>query len=444
MGLYIKISDYFTINNITKGFFIALLSAASLYLDWFGFVNYLINTILGILTFYYLLQADKKVWFWFGFFMATLWFWWISMSFKNYGFAWAIPIGVLFSSTTFAFLFSILASLAEYISKKLGNDGFSLAIFGTEVSDSKKLFTLILKALILLGLSYIHPFGFDWYKPELVFTNSYIGIEKWQFALVLASIVLTLYKKQFLFLLLILGAYPYASHFQETEKLSQNIALSNFNISVVDKWKPELQQKHIGMVFGTIDRAINEKKSLVILPESIFALFLNKQPNLMEALLERSHDISIVLGALYRDEETPRNSTYIFKDGEYSVANKVVLVPFGEANPLPKWMGKIINDLFFDGAPDYVAAKDPIDYQVAGKTFRNAICYEACSEPLYEGEPKNMIVISNNGWVSPSIEPTQQKILLQYYSKKYGTTIYHAVNMSDSYIIKNGVYISVK
>jgi apolipoprotein N-acyltransferase len=107
-------------------------------------------------------------------------------------------------------------------------------------------------------------------------------------------------------------------------------------------------------------------------------------------------------------------------------------------------MGKIINNLFFDGAPDYVAAKNPIDYQVAGKTFRNAICYEACSEELYKGKPKNMIVISNNGWVSPSIEPTQQKILLQYYSKKYGTTIYHAVNMSDSYIVQKGKIIDVK
>ena len=52
-----------------------------------------------------------------------------------------------------------------------------------------------------------------------------------------------------------------------------------------------------------------------------------------------------------------------------------------------------------------------------------------------------MIVLSNNGWLTPSIEPTQQKILLQYYSKKYGTTIYHAVNMSDSYVVQNGKII---
>ncbi len=192
------------------------------------------------------------------------------------------------------------------------------------------------------------------------------------------------------------------------------------------------------MVFKEIDKAIKDKKSIVILPESIFALFLNREPLLIKLLKQRSYKIDIVLGALYIGKKIPRNSTYIFTQGHYQVANKVILVPFGESNPLPKFMSSWINDIFFDGAPDYVADKEPTDYTLHGKTFRNAICYEACSETLYRGSPKNMIVISNDGWVVPSIEPTEQKILLQYYSKKYGTTIYHSVNMANSYIIQNG------
>ena len=430
MSLYIKISDYFTIKKITRGFFIALLSAGFLYLDWFGLVNYFVNTILALLSVFFLLQADKKVWFWFGFFMASLWFWWISMSFANYGFAWAIPIGVLITSLVFGFIFLFFAKVSEFISEKLSTIHASL-------------FSMIIKAIALLLLSYIHPLGFDWYKPELIFTNSYIGIEKWQFAIVLSSIILTLHKRQILFLFLILFAYPYATHFQDVKTLKKDLSLSSFKINVVDKWKPELQQNHINQIFQKIDSAILEKKSLVILPESIFALFLNKQPMLMDALLERSKTIDIVLGALYWDNGTPRNSTYIFTKGGYTIANKTVLVPFGEANPLPKFMSSWINDLFFDGAPDYVAADKPTDYELGNTLYRNAICYEACSEELYEGEPKNMITISNNGWVSPSIEPTQQKILLQYYSKKYGTTIYHSINMSPSYIIQNGKVINI-
>ncbi len=447
MSLYNKkFKAYFTINKIIRGFFIALLSAGAMYLDWFGFVNPFVNTILGVLTFYFLLQSDRKIWFWFGFFMGILWFWWISISFASYGFAWAIPIGVVITATTYAIIFLLFAILADN-TDKLARLKPSTPNIPSESSESaclhpnKELLTLTVKAIALLLLSYIHPFGFDWFKPELVFTNSYIGIEKWQFTLVLASIVLTLYKNQFLYLSLILGTYPYTSNFHQAEVVDPTIEVSNFHINVIDKWKPELQQKHIDSVFNVIDNAIKDKKSLVILPESIFALFLNRQPILMEGLKQRSFKIDIVLGALYVDGKVPRNSTYIFSQGDYKVANKVVLVPFGEANPLPKFMSRWVNDLFFDGAPDYVADKEPTNYILNGKTYRNAICYEACSEALYQGKPKNMIVISNDGWVVPSLEPTQQKILLQYYSKKYGTTIYHSVNMSNSYIIQNGKVI---
>ena len=444
MSLYNKkFKAYFTTNKITRGFLVALLSSGAMYLDWFGFVNPLVNTILGVLTFYLLLQADRKIWFWSGFFIGILWFWWISISFKSYGFAWATPIGILITATIYGVIFLFLASVADYASKlarlKPSVPNIPSSFSESEASaPNKMLLTLIVKAIALLLLSYIHPLGFDWFKPELIFTNSYISIEKWQFALVLASIVLTLYKKQLLYLLLILGAYPYTSHFHKEEAVDPTIEVTNFHINVIDKWKPELQQKHINSVFSSIDKAIKDKKSIVILPESIFALFLNRQPVLMEGLQQRSYKIDIVLGALYLDGKVPRNSTYIFSKGDYKVANKVVLVPFGEANPLPKFMSSWINELFFDGAPDYVADKEPTDYTLHGKTFRNAICYEACSEPLYKGKPKNMIAISNDGWVVPSIEPTQQKILLQYYSKKYGTTIYHSINMSKSYIIQNG------
>jgi len=84
-----------------------------------------------------------------------------------------------------------------------------------------------------------------------------------------------------------------------------------------------------------------------------------------------------------------------------------------------------------------------VDYTIDGITYRNAICFESTSEKLYEkntqGEyPEQMIILSNNGWFTPSIEPTLQRLLLQYYSKKYGTTIYHSINMSPSYMIQKG------
>ncbi|HIC79045.1 MAG TPA: apolipoprotein N-acyltransferase [Sulfurovum sp.] len=433
-------SRYFTINKITRGFFIAFLSAGAIYLDWLGLVSYFINTILGVLTLYLLLKSDRKIWFWSGFFIGVLWFWWMSVSFFNYGFAWAIPIGILFPAVVYGFIFWFIAKIAEDILPKLWQpQGIAP--------------TLLLKALALLTLSYLHPFSFDWFKMELIFTNSYLGIQKWQFAIVLFAISLTIYKQKIqkeeqistfnptLFLFLIIFAYPFTSHFNKKPLPQHNLAISNTMVTVTDKWNPKLESSHVDMVFEKINRAIKKKKSIIVFPESVLPIFLNTREDLMTSLQGASNDISIVIGGLYWDNNIPRNSTYIFKKGRFSIANKVVLVPFGESNPLPKWMGKIVNELFFDGAPDYVSSSEVTDYEVNGITFRNAICFEGTSEELYVGDPKQMIVISNNGWVTPSIEPTQQKILLQYYNKKYGTTIYHSANMSSSYIVHNGEVI---
>ena len=428
MSLYIKISEHFNIKKITEGFLIALLSAGAIYLDWFGLVNNLINTILGLATLYLLLLADKKIWTWTGFFIGILWFWWIGISFKNYDMAWAIPIPIFILGLIYMAIFYVTITIIQFI-ERVSN------------VKQKRGFYLGAKILILLILSYIHPFGFDWFKPELMFTNSYLGVEKWQFALILLSIALTIYKRQLLFLFIILLAYPYANHFQEKSTINPLLELHGTHTNVKDKWNEKLRNSQIDNVLIAINKAIEEKKKIIVFPESVLPIFLNTQPMIMQILQSDSTKITIVIGALYWENETPRNSAYIFQNGAYTIANKVKLVPFGEENPLPDFMGKWINELFFDGAPDYAASANFTDYTIDGVTYRNAICFEATSEKLYEGKPKNMIVLTNNGWLTPSIEPTQQKILLQYYSKKYGTTIYHAVNMSDSYVVQNGKVI---
>ncbi len=405
-----------------QGLIVALLSSGAIYLDWIGVVNHLINTILGLLTIYFLLRSSSKEWFWSGFFIGILWFWWISVSFKNYGFGWAMPIGILITGLIYGGLFYIPAKISEYISNR----------------TSSRLVELIVKASTLLIFSYIHPIEFDWFKPELIFTNSYLGIEKWQFAITLMATLIAIYREDLRFLFLVILAFPFSSYFNKTPLPNRGIVLSNSMTTVQDKWNPKLQSKHINIVLNKIERAIDEGRRLIIFPESIFAFFLNEHQELMTTLQALSNDITIVIGGLYLDNNIPRNSTYLFKDGEFKVIDKAVLVPFGEQNPLPEWLGNIVNRIFFDGAPDYVASSDVTDYTIDGVKYRNAICYEGTSEELYKNSPKNMILISNNGWVVPSIEPTEQKILLQYYSKKYGTTIYHAVNMSPSYIVHNG------
>jgi apolipoprotein N-acyltransferase len=418
-----KISHYFSTKEITRGLIIAVLGSAFIYLNHFNISYSLLNTILGILSLYLLLQSSRKVWFYSGFFVGLLWFWWIVLSFKHYGMLWAIPIGLLVIMLSYGVIFWLISKLSEKLTSML--------------PFNYPLLSLALKATSLLLLSYMHPFSFDWLKPELMFVESYIGTQKWQFALVLVAITLSLWKKQLMYLFLVVLAYQPTS--QNTSTLAENIALISTQTSVQDKWDKSLHPVQFEVLLKTIDQAIDENKTLVILPESVFPIFLNRNKTLLDTLQKKSENISIVTGALSWDGKTPRNSTYIFNDGNITIANKVLLVPFGESNPLPEFLSNWVNKVFYDNAVDYKASSNVVDYTIGSITYRNAICFEATSEKLYEGKPKQMIVLSNNGWFTPSTEPTLQKLLLQYYSKKYGTTIYHSVNMSESYVIQNGI-----
>ena len=430
-----KIRRYFSTFELTRGFLIALLSSLSIYMEYWDLSYPVLITFFGLTTLYLLLQENKKTWFFSGFFIGFFWFWWIVVSFGHYNMLWAIPIGLLIISFSYGILFWLLAWIAEKISFHIHNVG-SVYRPKDPMVAKPTLHSLIVKATGLLVLSYLHPFGFDWFKPELMFVNSYLGIEKWQFAIILTAMVLSIWKRQFLYLFLVLLAYQPAT--TSTQSIPNTIQLITLNTPVENKWNKALHAQQFDEIFKIIDKAIKGNKTLVILPESVFPIFLNYDKTLIAKLEKRAKTISIVVGGLYWDGKTPHNSTYIFTNGKITIANKVLLVPFGESNPLPDFLSDWVNKVFYDGAVDYKASENVVDYTINGTTYRNAICFEATSEKLYEGKPENMIVLSNNGWFTPSTEPTLQKLLLQYYSKKYRTTIYHSVNMSNSYVIKEG------
>jgi apolipoprotein N-acyltransferase len=435
MYKFINFSDKFNIFYITRGFLIALLTSIFIYLDYLLLTNLLLNTIFALIALYMLLKADLKIWFWSGFFIAMLWFWWIPLSFRYYGFPWAIPFGILSISLIYGFIFWLVVYFSHILEQRYN------------------ISPLILKSIFLLVSSYIHPFGFDWFKIELIFINSCIGIEKWQFLIVLLSVSSYIYTKKWRYLLIIILSLNIFQNFSEVTalaslkagakapvpnlKIDNSIELISTYISIEDKYKEKLQSQNIQMIYKYIEKSIDNNKSIIVFPESIIPNFLNYDQTTKDRLKDYAQKISIVIGALYLDDgEIPRNSTYIFTKNKMQIANKVVLVPFGEKNPLPDFLSDLVNKIFYNGAVDYQASKNIYDYTINKKIYRNAICFEATSERLYKNNPKNMIAISNNSWFTPSIEPTLQKLLLEYYSKKYNTTIYHSVNGSKSYIIK--------
>lgn len=401
-------------NTITKtillGLFTALLFSGFIYLEHFELTNKLINTIFGLVSLALFLYIPKKSILVAGFSIGILWFYWIGYSFEYQGVGYMTPIITL----AFGFIY-LLFFLPLYFTKKA-----------------------YIRAILLFGLSFIEPFDWNWLQIELIFVESYIGIFKYQFFLVLFTLSLpsVIHNKryQYLPLLLIFTTFNFSSIKQVDAPLS--IKLINTDIKQEHKWTKEARLSTVEMIFTEINRAINEKQDLVVFPESVFPLYMNFHPQLIDELSLLSHKISIVAGSLLREDDHNYNVTYLFEDGKYTIAKKLVLVPFGEYIPLPKFARKIINETFFKGASDFVTAQMPTDFIIKGVKFRNAICYEATCQEMYEGDVVFVIATSNNAWFAPSIEPTLQNLLLKYYARKNGVTIYHSANYKGSGVIR--------
>jgi apolipoprotein N-acyltransferase len=402
------LKSFFSLFELQTAAVIALSFSAFIYLFHFGFEFYLLNTLLGLYAFYLLILSNRKTLFFAGFFIGLLWFYWIGFSFRYYGLSWAVP----FVALGFAFIYGFIFYIVSLPSHPL------------------------LRALMLFLLSLFEPFDFNWLQPELLFIHSYFGIEKWQYALILIALALALSfkdKKGYLFLLLLLPALDLSSPVQQKHPL--NIALIQTDLDQERKWNRFYIPQIIEENLAAIDRAIEEKKDLAILPESAFPLFLNRDAELVHTLKDKSHKISIVTGSLYYENNQNFNASYFFQNGELQVAKKMVLVPFGEYIPLPSFLSRPINQAIFGGTSDYINASEPTDFQIKGFSFRNAICYEATCHELFEDKPALMIATSNNAWFTPSIEPSIQRLLMQFYAKKNNTVILHSANSAGGGII---------
>ena len=400
-------------NRLTKDILLGLLTAlffsAFIYFEYFGLTNKILNTLFGLLALSMLLTIPKRSVFIAGFAIGLLWFYWIGYSFKYQGVGYMEPIVTL----GFGFVYLLFFAPLGFTNNPL------------------------IRAVLLFGLSFVHPFTWNWMQIELLFVNSYIGIYKYQLALTLLALSLPwVLKKPYRYIapLLLIGAFAY--HYPVQHKAPLKIKLVATNIKQEDKWRRETLLPTVVMIFQKVQNAIEDGYDVVVFPESVFPLFLNINPTLLQRLEKLSKKITIIAGTLLRENGRNYNVTYMFQKGKYKVAKKVVLVPFGEYIPLPKFAQKFINDTFFNGESDFSTADRPTDFIIKGVKFRNAICYEATTQKLYRGDVKYLIASSNNAWFAPSIEPTLQKLLMEYYARKKGVTIYHAANYKGTGIIQ--------
>ncbi|PZT48074.1 apolipoprotein N-acyltransferase [Helicobacter valdiviensis] len=401
-------------------FICAIFFSAFIYWEHF-FKSYnppLLSTIFALIALAFYFHLKKFGAFICGGFVGIFWFYWIGLSFRYYDLSYLIPFIVLFVALVYGIIFYFMCF-------------FKNPLYRT---------------LMLVLVSFLHPFGFNWFIPELMLTTSYFEPSKT--ILFCLCLIIMLTQKMFAEKYYKMGGVFFLSSLILLGSSNLNLAktptLSHLKIKTLQtsipqdqKWDKNNLASHIQTNFNHIKLAKNEGYDMVILPETTFPLALNLYPNLLEDLKAFSQDIIILTGALRNDKEQTFNSAYLFNKGQLQIFDKVILVPFGENIPLPTPIAKWINTHFFKGGEDFSTAQN-ISFNTAkidNIPFNIAICYEATREEFYKNSPPFLIAISNNAWFYPSIEPTLQKLLMQYFAKNYGTSIYHSSNFSPSFLL---------
>jgi len=380
-----------------------------IYLEYFHINSRFLNSFFAVLGFYLLLKAQKYELFWSGFFIGIFWFYWIGLSFRYYDLVYLAPVIIALIALVYALIFRVIGIFSN----------------------------IFARAVLFFSLSYLSPFGFNWLKLELPLINSYFSTNVYYYAIFLLGIISFIYLSSWrkLFSVLFFAVSLYQPTLK-TQKIPLHVKIVKSNINQANKWDKKYEYQIVRDNFILINEAIKNKFDLIILPESAFPQYLNLHTDEIRELQKLSYKIDIVTGGLTYQNKKIYNSSYFFEKGKIQIAHKVILVPFGEEIPLPSFLGKFINKIFFNSASDYARAKNPQNFDIKGIKFRSAICFEATTDKLFKDAPQLMIAISNNAWFKPSIEPTLQHLLLKFYAKKYNTTIYHSANGGIGGIIR--------
>lgn len=398
----------------------AFLCVAPFYAQWLyqqyttDDISPLLASILGLLSVASVLFTPKNRRFSVGFFVGILWFYWIPLGMRYFDMDLFIPIVIM--------LEGIFVGLVFYIGLWCE--------------------CLPIRFAFLLLLSFLMPLGFDWIVLESVFAYSYIGVDKLSFAFVILALWLLVkyqtWRKLIGILCLILACDWHGIMQDFSISMPLKIKLIQSDVKQDLSWRTEemdfIFRKHIEDITGAIESGYD----VVVLPESAFYVPLDSVYfTHLDTLLSLSKKIVIITGALRVEKSDDGSLSYFnsmlkIDNTNISFYDKVLLVPFGEY--LPSFLESFMN-VFFQGIGGFSAGKEFGYFHIKGVDFKNAICYEGTNGRFYEDNPPFVMMISNNAWFVPSIEPILQKNLLKYYARIHKSVIYHASNRSANAVI---------
>lgn len=190
-----------------------------------------------------------------------------------------------------------------------------------------------------------------------------------------------------------------------------------------------------------IQEAERRSPRLFLLPETILP-FPARRANLaqdVEAQWSASTKIPVIAGALAEGPEGATNSALLrTPDQHLIVANKRVLLPFGEYIPLEGWF-PWLRQFSPRTARLAVLPPDP-PFQWEGHTLGVSICYEGMlpervREGAFQGQAHLLLNLTNDAWFPGTQEPWLHLVQTQLRAVEMGRYLARATNQGVSVVV---------
>ena len=194
---------------------------------------------------------------------------------------------------------------------------------------------------------------------------------------------------------------------------------------------------------------IERKPDFIVWPENAVDVdpFLNKEVGEQISSLARSFSTPIIVGAVLRDSNQPKNASILWNsDGDVeSIYVKRTLTPFGEYIPL-RSLSELVSPLA-ENVADFIPGTMSIQHKIDVANVAPIICYELINDSNVNSnvDGSNLVVVqTNNATFADSGQSIQQLDISRIRAIEYNRWVVSVSTTGVSAIIDNrGVVRSI-
>ena len=220
------------------------------------------------------------------------------------------------------------------------------------------------------------------------------------------------------------------------------------NISSTEKWGFDWYERTEEKYIGLIEKAAADGAELVVIPETVFPVYIENNAKIRNLLSEtaKKNSVTILVGTMTKDEnECQRNIIVaVTPDGEFHMENyysKRHLVPFGEYVPWRDLFTAIYPPLSDVGMldNDFTPGEDPAVFDTGEYKIGSAICFDSIFAELIRGSVNDgaelIAIETNDSWFSDSAAVYMHEAQAKLRAVEAGRYVLRAANTGISEII---------